>query len=105
MQTAGVSPSHSVTVRKSDAHGVYTVGRETDLVGFIEEIHGVSVDLAGFGLSPEQHEGIGSELPNQFVDSIGITLGEDFMAVVSQRKGQKLGYFRRIVDQQNTAQP
>jgi len=67
--------------------------------------HDIEQGLTHVKGSAVQHYGIGSELPNQIVDSIGITLGEDFMAVVSQRKGQKLGYFRRIVDEQNTTQP
>src|ERR1700757_4042308 len=47
---------------------------------------------------------VGLMLSDQFVDGDGVARGEYFIARVAQRKSKKLGYLRRVVNEQDAAQ-
>jgi len=66
--------------------------------------HDIEQGLAHIESGTVEDEGIGAQVPNQIVDGIGEALSEDLMAAVTQRKGQKLGDLRRVVDEQDAAQ-
>ena len=67
--------------------------------------HRVEERFAHLESATVEHEGVGALLQNQFVDGSGISGCEDFVAAVTQRKRQQLGNLRRVVDEQDAAQP
>jgi len=66
--------------------------------------HAVEQRLAHIVGGAVEHEHIGMLLENQLVDSRSISLCESLVAAVTQRKRQKLGNLRRVVDEQDAAQ-
>lgn len=66
--------------------------------------HAVEQRLAHIIGGAVEHERIGMLLENQLVDCRGISLCENLVAAVTQRKCQKLGNLRRVVNEQDAAQ-
>ena len=90
--------------------GVSLLRRVTDdddgQLGVIRVIpHRVEERFAHLESATVQHQGVGALLQNQFVDGSGISRCQDLVAAVTQRKRQQLGNLRRVVDEQDAAQP
>ena len=51
-----------------------------------------------------EYKSVGLTLLDQFVDGDGVARRKDFIARVAQRKTKKLGYLRRVVNEQDTVQ-
>ncbi len=66
--------------------------------------HSVEKGFAHIEGGAIEYKSVGLILPDQFVDGDGVSRREDFIARVAQRKTQKLGYFRRVVNEQDAAQ-
>lgn len=66
--------------------------------------HSVKERLAHVEGGTIEYERIGSLLENQFVDGDRISRCQDLIAEVTQRKRQKLGNLRRVIDEQDAAQ-
>jgi hypothetical protein len=66
--------------------------------------HGIEERLAHVEGGTIEHERVGVVFQNQFVDGYSKSRRENLVAQVTQRKREKLGYLRRVVDEQDAAQ-
>jgi len=66
--------------------------------------HGIEQRFAHLQCRTVDHQRIGALFRDQIVDGLRKSRREDLVAEIAQRKRQKLGNLRRIVDEQYAAQ-